>query len=217
MSLSSIAVTTLLITPSGALSPGPLTVATMTLGSRYGWRAGVSVALGHMLVELPYLLVLFYAFKHIETFLQGVAGDILTVAAAIVIFYFSYLTAKDALKGASLSSGQSLSKTMRSPIVVGITFTGLNVYFLLWWTSIGFVLLSKTISYGLLGLGVMYVSHVWIDYVWLALVAEACYRGTKLMGGKGYRAMLAVFAGLLTVFGMNMLTSRFVGVSIIPW
>ncbi len=90
------------------------------------------------------------------------------------------------------------------------------MYFLLWWTSIGFVLLSKTVPYGLLGLGVMYVSRVRIGCA-LALVAEACYRGAKLLGVKGYRIPLGVFAVLLAVFGMNMLISRFVGMGIVPW
>ena len=41
------------ITPSGAFSPGPLTASAVALGSSKGWRAGMRVALGHTLFELP--------------------------------------------------------------------------------------------------------------------------------------------------------------------
>nr|MDO8134030.1 LysE family transporter [Candidatus Njordarchaeum guaymaensis] len=41
------------ISLSGALAPGPLTASTATLGAKRGWKAGFSVSVGHMLVELP--------------------------------------------------------------------------------------------------------------------------------------------------------------------
>ncbi len=52
-SVLAIAFQVMAVSASGALSPGPLTVATMALGTRGGWKAGVFVSFGHALFELP--------------------------------------------------------------------------------------------------------------------------------------------------------------------
>ena len=52
-SVLAIAFQVMAVSASGALSPGPLTVATMALGTRSGWKTGVFVSFGHALFELP--------------------------------------------------------------------------------------------------------------------------------------------------------------------
>ncbi|MEM4881100.1 MAG: hypothetical protein QXP89_03095 [Desulfurococcaceae archaeon] len=44
--------------PLGGTCPGPLTMATISLGIKHRWKAGLRVALGHVLVELPYIATL---------------------------------------------------------------------------------------------------------------------------------------------------------------
>lgn len=215
MDLSSLVIATLVASPSGALSPGPLTLATLAIGSRSGWRGGFLVAIGHMAIELPYVLALFFFMNYITQLLKGLLGDVITVLGVLTISFFAAMIIKDSLKGASnRDPGESIRAA--NPVVVGALFTGLNIYFLLWWLSIGLGLISMTSSLGVTAIAVMYLSHVWMDYLWLITVAEASKRGLRILRGRAYSLLLLMLGALLLLFGVNTALTRFAGVSIIP-
>lgn len=215
MDLLSLALATLTVTPSGALSPGPLTTATIALGARDSWRAGIRVALGHSIVEFLYIIALYLAFEQIHVLLEGVIGNLLVIVATLMIVYFALLLLRDAIKGVNIQ--ETGFKAIQNPLLVGVTFTGLNVFFLIWWISIGFKLIVDAISLGMIGIIVMYLSHVWIDYAWLTLIAEAGAKAKSILGSLGYRILLAILGTLLIIFGANMITTRFLGSNILPF
>ncbi len=59
--------TFMLISFSGALSPGPLTAVAISEGARAGRWAGTKLALGHGLVEIPVVFAIAYG---LGTFLR---------------------------------------------------------------------------------------------------------------------------------------------------
>ncbi len=209
---------TLMITPSGAFSPGPLTIATMAIGSDGGWRKGFMVALGHMLFEFPYVLAISMAIATIKPVLEGFIGDIITIVGIIIMLFFAYLTLRDVLIMRSGNSNKEANvyRYVRNPIIIGFLFTGLNTYFLLWWISIGFTLIAMSIAIGVMGIVVMYVSHVWMDFLWLSIIAEASSRGSMVGGGRTYRALMVFFGILLIIFAVNIFLKRFMAIAIIP-
>lgn len=216
--IAKVVYTTILVSASGALSPGPLTITTLTLGSRYGWKGGVMVALGHTLIEFPYVIILYFFLSSVEALIKGAIGHVITLAGASVVLFFAVLTIRDALS--SLRSGITPSTNTRSalrhPVVVGALFTSLNVWFLIWWLSIGLGLISLVTSMGLIGVFTIFLSHVWLDYLWLGLVAEAGKRGAKLVGSKGYGILMCVLGIALALFGVNMVLRRFLLITILP-
>jgi len=210
---------TILVSASGALSPGPLTFATLALGSRYGWKGGLLVAIGHSLVELPYILVLFAFFSYAEAILRGVWGDVITLIGTAIVLFFASAVARDGLRRLRSRGAADSNKkwrTLGNPLVVGLLFTGFNVWFLIWWLSIGLELISTAVSLGLVSLFVLFVSHVWLDYLWLGFLAEAGKRGTQLIGSRGYAILLIVLGIILALFGVNMSLKRFTPYTIIP-
>ncbi len=209
---------TLMVTPSGAISPGPLTIVTMAIGVNGGWRKGFMVALGHMLFEFPYVFVIAMAITAIKTLLEGFIGDVLTIAGAIMIFFFAYLTLRDILMARSGNSNKRINiyRYIKNPIVIGFLFTGLNIYFLLWWISIGFILIAMSIAIGIIGIAIMYISHVWIDFLWLSIIAETSRKGSMISGGKMYKTLMTFFGILLIIFAVNILLKRFTAIAIIP-
>ena len=52
------AVTVVIISSSGVMSPGPLFAANVTYGLRQGAKAGLKMAYGHTVVEFPLILLL---------------------------------------------------------------------------------------------------------------------------------------------------------------
>ncbi|MHA2406746.1 MAG: LysE family transporter, partial [Candidatus Hermodarchaeia archaeon] len=92
----------------------------------------------------------------------------------------------------------------RHPFLIGLVFSGLNPFFVVWWFTVGAnIVLTALLFAALFGVIIMFFSHVWIDYVWLAGTAWATKQGAHLIGSKGYRTLLAVFGILLIYFGIQ--------------
>lgn len=217
--MTKIAYTTIMISASGALSPGPLTIATFSLGSRYGWRGGFLVAVGHTIAELLYITFLFYFFSLAETILKGFTGDIISVFGAALVLFFALSSMREGLLG--LKYGKTFhvnigAGSLRNPIVVGVLFTGLNIWFLVWWLSIGIDLISLVTRVGFIGIPVLFLSHIWLDYLWLCLVAEAGRRGRQIMSAKSYSILILALGVILALFGINMVIKRFTPYAILP-
>ena len=52
------AIIVIIISASGVMSPGPLFAANITYGLKQGTKAGIKIAIGHSLVELPLVILL---------------------------------------------------------------------------------------------------------------------------------------------------------------
>lgn len=203
--LRKLVLTTLMITPSGALSPGPLSASAAAVGALLGPWGGFLVALGHMAVELPYVAAL----HRFAGLLKGVL-DRLKIPMNIVIIaflgFFSYLLLKDSiaiLRGESSSpGGLSISGPLEA-FTVGAALTGFNVYFLAWWLTVGYPIIEESSKLGLKGFAAMYISHVWMDYAWLILLAVGG-GATRVLGVLPYAILLAALAAILAVFALKI-------------
>jgi len=187
-----------LISASGALAPGPLTTATLAVGAKNGWRGGLKVALGHMIVELPLVIVialgLYLLFKD-PTFIR-----VSSFVGGVFMIYFGYLTMKDAFGEVERSS-----KFEGYPLLVGISLTALNPFFILWWVGIGSPLILEAITnWGFAGIVPFYLAHVWLDFAWLILLAHATSFSGRVE--RVYRAVIFGLGLLLLAFGLDFLS-----------
>ncbi|ABL89006.1 Lysine exporter protein (LYSE/YGGA) [Pyrobaculum islandicum DSM 4184] len=195
-----------LITPSGAFSPGPLTASAVALGATRGWRAGLYVAAGHMAFELPYVTALVYAFSkiNVETYKLP-----LTVAALAFILYFTYLLLRDAWRIARGRPPAIPTSKFTNPLVAGIALTALNPYFLLWWITVAGPIVAELAAQPPYVFAAVYAAHVWMDYLWLVLMASLGNAASRLLSAKGYAAFLAALAIMLLYFGVELLRKLF--------
>ena len=60
---------------------------------------------------------------------------------------------------------------------------------------------------GYLGIVLMYLAHVWIDFAWLIVITHLAKSGKKFMEGVGYRIFLILLSFALLYFGAVMLSS----------
>ncbi len=185
---------------SGVLSPGPLTAAVVAEGAIGGWKSGVKAAAGHMLFEMPYV-ILVTALFNATSLLRGVPLNLLAVLSSLYMLYLAYLGLRDALKGVEIEP-----KGGGRPFLTGFLLTGLNPYFLLWWLSQGAGILDAwRRATGLILLPALYLSHVWLDFTWLGLLAEGVKRGVAVFRRNGYRAVLAGASILLAYMALKTL------------
>ncbi len=201
------AATVVLVSVSGVMSPGPLFVANMFYGMRAGWRAGLRVAAGHAVVELPLVTMLGAGVITLES-----ATHFHTVAAAVGaagLFVFAGLQIREAVGGGGRGwGGWGTGGTggRYGPFVAGVVLSGLNPFFLIWWFTIGVKLISDAMAlwpgYGML---VMFGLHIWMDFAWLGATAFLASRGGRLLSERSRRVIGVAVGGLLVYFGASFI------------
>jgi threonine/homoserine/homoserine lactone efflux protein len=203
MELLDFIVTVVLVTASGALAPGPLFFATVSHGTRSGAKGGLAFSIGHTLVEFPLVLLLALVFGEI---LSEVAGEPIVrsstgIARDVFLLIFGALQIRYFLRSKSDTPEYGWI-TSRNPLLLGLAFTGMNPYFIVWWLAVGSTLVVNALTLAsLMGLLLMYVSHVWMDYAWLTAVAHFAHVGTKIAGARWYRVAMILFGATMILFG----------------
>ncbi|MCE4607260.1 MAG: LysE family translocator [Desulfurococcales archaeon] len=195
--LKKIATLSVAISPSGALSPGPLSAMAVTAGLTLGALGGLLLALGHMMVELPYILLLYISVEKARKYLEKIKIPMNLIVSAFLI-YFSYLLFKTSMQQNLLDiNAHQASVSTIEAISFGAILTGLNPYFLMWWVTVGYPLVNEASKNGTKGLAAMYGSHIWMDYAWLTFLAAA--------GGLASGISLVVYRGLMLALAIVLL------------
>ncbi|RLI78495.1 lysine transporter LysE [Archaeoglobales archaeon] len=166
------------------------------------------VSLGHMAVELPLVIIIGLG----VAILTREVSTVLSFIGGAFLLFFSYLTAKDAIRVNSLSASGSSA----SPLLVGISLSALNPFFIAWWAGIGSPLIMEAVGYwGLAGIGVLYAAHVWLDFAWLTSLA----RITSLSGFslRFYKILLFALAILVAIFGVDFIFYAFTQSHLLPF
>lgn len=195
-----------IISASGALAPGPLTTLTAAIGAKRGWRAGLLVAVGHMVVELP--LVVLIAFGVIAIFEDNFTSSLLALIGGSFLLFFGILTLKDSLRLRSFNGSldSKAKKSYENPLIIGVALSALNPFFIIWWLGIGSPLVYEALRlWSFQGIALMYVSHVWLDFAWLPSVAYLASLGRFNI--KFLRALLAALALAILYFAFSFIVS----------
>lgn len=201
MELLDFGVQVIAVSASGVLAPGPLFFTNLLYGTRQGAGAGLKVACGHTVVELP-LIVLLAA--GIFTFAAATqyAGTI-GLIGGIGILGFAGLQIASLLRKKNAQVAPATTDNNKSPFVAGIALSALNPFFLLWWFTVGLKLISDSATFGLAaGIAILFALHIWMDYAWLAGTAYLASKGSSVIKSKYYPILLAGLAAVLGYYGI---------------
>jgi len=190
------AVAVITISVSGVMSPGPLFAANVAYGLKGGARAGLKMAYGHTIVELPLVILLGVGALSLESVPQF--RETVALAGAISLFVFAGIQIKSVLKKPS-----SIFEGRHGPFIAGIMLSALNPFFLIWWFTIGFKLISDSLVLAsFAGIGIMFAFHIWMDYAWLCTVGFLSSKGKKILSSKNYNIFMITISGVLVYFGI---------------
>ena len=193
--------TVILITASGALAPGPLFFVTVSHGARSGAKSGLVFSIAHTLVE--FTLVMLLACGLLTVANEPAVKLTVGVAGGIGLLVFGAMQIRDSL-AFNFGETRSGGVATRNLLLIGLAFTGLNPFFVVWWLTVGANLILLSLEFAsLAGVVFMYVCHVWMDYAWLTSVAHFSKTGTNVVGFKWYRVIMAVFGAVLIYFGLT--------------
>jgi threonine/homoserine/homoserine lactone efflux protein len=190
------------ISLSGALSPGPLLFTNLSNAPRWGWKGGLWLSLGHTFVEFPVILFIAFGLSFLF-FVPGFHVGLALVGGTVLVI-FGLLQFREAFKPAEDVEKMDLAQDTptRHPLLIGFLFSVFNPFFIVWWFTVGAKIVFDALLLAALGgVIIMFLSHVWIDYVWLIGTAWLINKGTDLVGTQGYRVLTAAFGLLLVIFG----------------
>ena len=195
------AIIVIIISASGVMSPGPLFAANITYGLKQGTKAGIKIAIGHSLVELPLVILLGIGIFSLEIFPEF--KIIISILGAITLFVFAFMQIKSTLK----KNEKSETKLKQGPIITGVLLSALNPFFIIWWLTIGLKLISDAMAiWAFVGILIVFVLHVWMDFVWLGSTAFLISKSKKIISNTNYKIIMLALSVILIYFGITFLT-----------
>ena len=190
--------TAVLISLSGVMAPGPITTAALAAGARRR-HAGLLIAVGHAVVELPLMLMLLAGRVHFFTGTSVRIGIALAGGVVLIVMGISRLRSLFAEEANSSSAVEG------HPLITGIVLTAANPYFLLWWGTVGMTLATKAMTWGLAFLGLFALVHWLCDLIWLDFLSLAGWKGTQWFGPNAQRVVSGICGVVLVGFGARFL------------
>ena len=185
------AIIVIIISASGVMSPGPLFAANITYGLKQGTKAGIKIAIGHSLVELPLVILLGIGILSLEIFPEF--KTIISILGAITLFVFAFIQIKSTLK----KNEKSETKLKQGPIITGVLLSALNPFFIIWWLTIGLKLISDAMAiWAFVGILIVFVLHVWMDFVWLGSTAFLISKSKKIISNTNYKIITVSYTHL---------------------
>ena len=226
MNIIDFAAQIIFVSTSGVLSPGPLFFANLIYGSKQGFSSGVKIALGHTIVELPLIILLglgllgfsFFTLTKESIRIIGLVGGI-----AIIFFSMSQInnTMKRRIDADRVSSKHNGSnnylfkisnkgKRLEGPLILGLTFTALNPFFIVWWLTVGLKLISDSVYlFGIVeGILILFSLHIWMDYAWLAVTAYLASKGRLILKERLYQYFLLSVSFMLAFYGSYLIVEN---------
>jgi len=196
-------ITVIFVTASGALAPGPLFFATISHGSRSGARTGLVFSLAHMIVEFS--LIILFAIGLLTVTNEPFVKQVIGLIGGIALILFGGFQLNNAINHQQRDRNLQHPRTSRL-FLIGLVFTGLNPYFIIWWLTVGAQLILISLEFAsFYGVIFMYVCHVWMDFIWLISIAHLSKKGQNIMGIKWYLPLLGFFGIILIYFGIRFI------------
>ena len=190
------------ISLSGVMIPGPLTAATIAKGYREQ-NAGIFIALGHLVIELPLMALIYFGFA--QFFASPQVKMVIGVAGGLMLIFMGAMV----VRGMRKNLGEAPDLPYNS-FVTGIVMTGANPYFFLWWATIGIALIITAAGFGIWGLVAFVVVHWLCDLVWEQIVSMSVFRTRHLWTRKVQLIVFGICALALVGFGVWFGVSVFV-------
>ncbi|MFC2070274.1 LysE family transporter [Chloroflexota bacterium] len=183
-----------IISLSGVLQPGIMLAMVVAKSYKSPW-AGAWIALGHAIIEIPIILLIYLGFAQ---FFQNTAVQlVLSILGGGMIIWMG--AAMFRARKAIVLQGKDLPY---NAFTAGILTSALNPFFWVWWATIGSMLVMKITDFGTGGLVALTLVHWLCDLIWLFLISVLVYR-TRALWGQRLQEWLFIGCSLLLVgFGV---------------
>ncbi|MFQ5341024.1 MAG: LysE family transporter [Anaerolineae bacterium] len=196
-----------LISLSGVMSPGPLSAMAVSEGARQGYRAGPLISVGHAVTEMVMVGALALGLSRVLQ--QAMVAGLIGLLGGLVLAWMGL----DIIRGArearlsldieAAGRDDPAQADQRWGLMsAGVLLSVSNPFWLLWWATVGSANMLGFLEYGLIGLGVFYLSHISLDFGWNSLLAGLARSGRQVVSDGVFRAVLTVCGAFLILFAV---------------
>ena len=194
----------IVISASGVMAPGPLFAANIAHGMKEGTKGGIKMAIGHTIVEFPLVIFLGIGVISLENFPEFRTA--ISIIGALVLFVFAGIQIRETIQ----KREARITHQKHNALITGIVFSALNPFFIIWWLSIGFKLISDAMMiWAFSGILILFVLHIWMDFAWLGSIALLAKKSSKIISNKNYKIIMIGLSVSLIYFGMTFLLEVF--------
>ena len=181
------------ISASGVMQPGIMFAMTIAKSYKSPW-AGAQIALGHAVIEVPLILLIYFGFA--QFFQNTVVQLVLSIVGGGMIIWLGISMFRT--RAEVTQKGKDLPY---NAFTAGILTSVLNPFFWIWWAAIGAMLVMKFLDFGTIGLILLIVVHWLFDLVWFSFISVLVYRTHSLWGRKLHEGIFIGCSILLVGFG----------------
>lgn len=126
----------------------------------------------------------------------------ISIFGAITLFAFAFIQIRAVLKkNKDINTGSK-----HSPLVVGIALSALNPFFIIWWITVGFKLISDAVlMWAFAGILIVFALHIWMDFAWLGAIALLASKSSQIISNRNYKIVMIGLSMMLIYFGIGFL------------
>lgn len=184
----------IVISLSGVMFPGPTFAGTIAKGCNDKF-AGMKIAVGHGIIEIPLITLLFFGFA--EFFKNNFVKIFIGIVGGAILLYigFNMIRLRNNLKFGNACLPYN-------SITVGILTTISNPYFFLWWATIGLTLILIATSFGIFAVVLFAVVHWSCDFLFDSFVSYSIFKSRKFWTEKTYSYVFGICGVIILIFGV---------------
>ncbi len=186
---------------SATIPPGPIFAMVVAESSRRGFAAGLSVVIGHAIVEV---FVVFALALGLSVFL-GSRFAIITISiiGGLTLIWMAYRLVGGTIKKTESKPEVDGEGVRYSPAIYGLVAAVANPYFMLWWMTVGGAFIIQGIELlGIVGPLVFLICHWASDFPWFGFISYSFSKGRKFLSDKAYRTIIILCGVFLLGLGV---------------
>jgi len=200
------------ISLTGVMLPGPMTA--VTIAKSYSDKnAGARIAVGHAVIELPLIVIIYLGFGYFIFSAQVV--KVIYIVGGLALFYLGFRLFRSCLiyqakpnKLGNYNIGEVVGLPSSS-LVTGIVITGSNSAFYLWWVFVGMPLITRAADFGMPGIILFTLVHWPCDLVWYEFLSVITFKSRKWWTERVQKTVFTICAFILIGFGVWFCFSAF--------
>ena len=190
--------TSLIVSFSGAMMPGPLMTATIGESARSGPWVGPKMIAGHALLEIGLLFALFFGLAPL--FKNELFFILIALIGGVIMIWMAQSMFRSIPK-LEIKTESPSGKGM-NVYLAGILMSLANPYWIIWWATIGLGYVLHSQKLGFAGISFFFVGHILGDLVWYSAISFAVGKGRKFFSNRTYRTLVGACAVFLTAFAV---------------
>lgn len=186
------------ISLTGVMTPGPVFAAAVAKGYK-DEKAGIKIALGHGLVEFPLMALIVVSLDYIFE------NDLVKLGIGLVGGTLLLFLGASMIKSRRLVADSEHEYIPYDSITAGAVTTFTNPYFLLWWATVGAVLVLNAQYFGPIIVVVFAVVHWSCDLAWYTFTSFVVFRTKHLWTPMVHEVIFGACGAIMIIFGIYFL------------